>query len=355
MKKYLILLVTIFMIFIFANCSSDKQKEQEGKKTDNAVTEFDSTDLQTTAINNFVAEKGFHLKYVFKEGNSFSYRLTTLAHMKTNLQTDSSVINVSDQKMIRIADFTIESVDNDSIADIRCTISNVLLEADINNEKHSYRSGSVLDSSDQKKYLEYEVIINNPFNIRITKFGELLDIYKIDQIVNRYLEISGLKDSARTEDKDFLKDQIKNNLIKPFISHIFREVPSKKLEVESTWDKTLTPTQMMVFKIQNTNHFKISSLGMLKDNRIAVINGFSTSSFEGDTNVSNNGIYYQFNKPETESSGKIYFNIDKGLVLKSKSQNKFTISYSMQMITPQGVKKGNSSETIISDNIVELL
>ena len=111
----------------------------------------------------------------------------------------------------------------------------------------------------------------------------------------------------------------------------------------------------MVFKIQNTNHFKILKLEMFGDDRVAVIDGSVTSSIEGKTKATNNGINYEFTKPVTEAAGKIYFNIEKGMVLKSKTKNVISLSYTMQMLTPQGYKTGISKESMTTNNILELL
>ena len=219
----------------------------------------------------------------------------------------------------------------------------------------TYQSGKVLDSTKIKIFIEHEGLVNNPFHFRITKYGELLDVFRVDKLTDRYLTLSGMKDSVKTEEKETFKNEITNNLIKPLLSQIFREVPDEQIEIESTWDKVMDPAPVLVFNLKLTNHYKVSDLEMLNNDRIAIINGTVTTTVEGETKHTNKGVNYVFQKPVSSASGKVFFNIDKGMVQKSKTKTLLELSYTMEMPSPQGVMKGSSSEVVANDNILELL
>jgi len=355
MQKHVLILLTIMFSLTIIQCSSETENKEDKEKLDFAVKEFDSTDLPTTNIEVITENNNFSLAYNFKEGESFSYRLTTLSHTKRSMKTDSLMSNILDQKIIRILKFNTISVENDSIAEVKCNVTNISVEVDVNDEKITYQSGGGLDSAKGTKFIEHEGLVNNPFHFRITKYGELLDVFKVDNVTDRFLDLSGIKDSVKIEEKTIFKNEIVNNLLKPLLGQIFRELPTQQLEVESTWDKVLDPAPVLVFQLQYTNHYKVSKLEMLNNDRIAIINGIATTAVEGETKHTNKGVNYVFQKPVSEASGKLFFNLDKGMVQKSKTKTYLEISYTMEMPSPQGVKTGISSEIMAHNNILELL
>jgi len=355
MQKHILILLTIIFSLTIIQCSSETENKEEKEKLEMAVKEFDSTDLPTTNMEVIAENDNFSLTYNFNEGESFSYRLTTLSHSKRSMKTDSMMSNIFDHKIIRIIKFNTIAVENDSVAEIKCNVTNISAEADVNGEKITYQSGSGLDSAEVQRFIEHEGLVNNPFYFRITKYGELLDVFKVDDVTDRYLELSGMKDSVKIEEKAILKNEIVNNLLKPLLSQIFRELPAQQLEVESTWDKVMDPAPVLVFQLQYTNHYKVSTIEMLNNDRIAIINGIATTAVEGESKHTNKGVNYVFQNPVSEASGKIFFNLDKGMVQKSKTKTFLEITYTMEMPSPQGVMTGVSSELMANNNILELL
>jgi len=355
MRKHVIILLTIIVSLTVIHCSSETENKKEVEKVDVAVKEFDSSDLPTTNIEVNTGNNNFSLAYHFTEGESFSYRLTTLSHSKRIIKTDTTMSNIFDQKTIRIIKFNTISVENDSIAEIKCKVTNIRVEADVNDKKMMYQSGSILDSTEVARFIEHEGLVNNPFNFRITKHGKVLDVFKVDKLMDKYLELSGMKDSVKIEQQAKFKSNIMNNLLKPLLGRIFKEFPAQEIKIESTWDKVMNPTPVLVFNVQFTNHYKVTDVEMLKNDRIAIINGTATANVEGETKHTNNGVNYVFQIPASSEHGKVFFNIDRGMVQKSKTKTLLELSYTMEMPSPQGVMKGVSSEEVANDNILELL
>ena len=355
MKNFLFTILIAIIAAVFLNCSSETE---ENKKLDEAKVELnntDSTDLQNNMNNEDLREVSFHLAYKFKKGESFNYRLTTLSSTERDIVSDSVIIDRFEQKITRIINFEILSINKDSIAEIRCNISKVSVDVNLNNQKTFYQSGMTTDPSQLKKFIEHEGLLNNPFQIRITKYGEILEVYKVGDITNRYLELSGLKDSIRAEDKPLMVSEIKNQLLKPLVAQVLREFPVQELQIESTWEKTMEPASIMVFKIHYTDHFTVNKLEIADNDKLAVIIGKATALIEGEKEHTNNGVKYEFSDPLTDSNGKIFFNIDKGLVQKSNTTTNLKLSYRMEVPSPEGIKMGKSSESITNTNTLELL
>ena len=299
--------------------------------------------------------KYFFIKYKFKPGESFKYRMTVISQNEQNMKTDTSMTARLEQTLIYIIDFKTLSLDEDSVAELQCTFSSVNLKANANGTEISYQSGSLIDSTEKVKFAEYESFVNNPFNIRVGKHGEIIDIYKIDKIMNRFLSLRGLTDSLKAEDKVVFKEDMNNRSIKPVIAQVLREVPQHKMAKDSTWSYKRESLPVMVFQIDYTNLYKVEKLEMLGDDKIAIVDGIVQTKINGNQTYSERGINYQFDKPISTASGKIYFNLDKGLIQKSRTQTRMETSYKMEMPTPQGTKKGSAREVISNVNVLELL
>lgn len=355
MKNLNLIILMAALSFVVLNCSNNTEENQKPNGPQTDISETDSLNTQVNINTDELNNINFRLAYKFEEGESFKYRLTTISTTERDVQTDTVLTDRFEQTISRILNFKIISLDKDSIADIECNISNVTVDADLNNQKISYQSGVTTDSEQLKKFIEHEGIVNNPFRILITKYGEIIDIVGFESISDRYLDLSGLKDSVRLEDKGLMQNEIKNNLLKPLIGQVLREFPKKDLRVDSTWENSVDPATIMVFKIYYTDHFTVNKLEIAKDNRIALIKAKATTVIEGEKEHTNNGIKYEFADPLSEAKGEIFFNIDRGLITKSSSTTNLKLSYRMEIPSDDGTKMGKSNEYITNTNKLELL
>ena len=350
--KYVLTLLILSILISFA--CQQKKGEEEQKSTEEMTSTFDSSALPTTKVD-MDENQSFLLKYKFKPGESFKYRMTVISQNEQSIEADTSMAAIMDQTIIYILYFKTISLDKDSVAEMQCTFTSVNLKANVNGTEVSYQSGSLIDSTEKVKFAEYEAFLNNPFYIRVGKNGELIEIYKTDKIMNRFLSLRGLTDSLSTQDKVMFKEDMSNRSIKPLLVQILREVPGHQLAKDSTWSYKRESLPVMVFQIGYTNLYKIEKLEMLGDDRIVIIDGVVQTKVTGNQAYSERGINYQFDKPITNASGKIYFNLDKGLIQKSRSQTRMETSYRMEMPTPQGTKKGSAREITSNTNVLELL
>jgi hypothetical protein len=348
-------LLTLILLSLILFLSCQKEKTAEEEKFDEEVTAtFDSTALTTTSVNT-EENQSFFFRYKFIPGETFRYRMTTITQNEQSFKTDTSLFDFLNQTIIFIISFKTLSLDTDSIAELQCTFSSVNLKANANGIDVSYQSGSQMDSTERMKFPEYESFVNNPFSIRVGKHGEIIDIFKTDKILNRLLSLRGLTDSLTLQDKITAQQDIQNRTIKPLLAQIFRNVPSHKMAKDSSWTYTRESMPVMVFKIDYENIYKVEKLEMLGDDKIAVIDGIVNIKVSGKQVFNDRGINYKFEKPKSSTGGKIYFNLDRGLIQKSRTQTSMENSYTMEMPTPEGVKKASARELTSNANVIELL
>jgi hypothetical protein len=342
--------VLILLLFTFlASCSKEKT-EQKDEATTKLASTFDSTALSTKAIDG-TEDLTFLLRYKFVPGESFKYRMTTISERQQSIVTDSTLSDQLKQTIIFIINFKTLSVDKDSVAELECTFSSVNLKANANGIDINYQSGNKADTTQMEKFPEYESFVNNSFNLRVGKLGEIVEIYKVDKIINQLLSIRKLSDSLSTEQKTMIKQDLILKTIKPILAQIFREVPSHKMGKDSTWSYKRESMPVMVFQVDYENQYKIDNLEMLGDDKIAVVSGSIKTNVSGKSSFTEQGVYYKFEKPISTASGKIYFNLDKGRIQKSRSQSEMKNAYQME----QGIKKAQAKEESSNVNILELL
>jgi len=349
MYKYTIIIL-IFTVLLLA-CNDKKTAEEETKEIN--LTQVDSSDLVTTKVED--EDESFLLRYKFNEGDSYNYRLTVISQSEQNIEADTSITQSFKQTVKYAINFQVTELDEESVAELKCTIGAINLDADLNGEKVSYKSGSTLDSLDKMKFAEYEAMVNNQFRLRVSSLGEVKDVYSVDKIFSNYLELRNMQDSIKTDQKDIVKNDMVNGILKPLMGQIIREMPTKQMNKDSSWTYSKAAIPMLIFQMQYTNIYTVENLELLDGDKLAVIGGTIKTNITGDPNYSEQGINYVFERPVSSANGKVYFNLDKGLVQKSKTETRMETAYSMEMQTPQGLMKGNTKEVIINKNILELL
>ena len=353
MKK--LLTITLLAIFIFASCQNEKnENENETESSKEMTSSFDSTALKTTTIDTD-EDRPFLFRYKFVAGETFKYRLTTIAKSEQTIVADTTMSEKMSQTIIFIMNFKTLSLDEDSVAELECTFSSVNLKANAQGNDVTYQSGAQMDSTERVKFAEYESLINNPFNLRVGKLGAIIDIYKADRIMNKFLELRGLSDSLNAQQKVMASQDLTNQSIKPLVSQIFREVPEGKMGLDTTWNQKRESKPIMVFQVDYENQYKVASLEMLGEDKLAVVTGSVKTTVIGDPNYTERGIKYNFDKPNTIATGKIYFNLNKGMVQKSRTESRIENGYRMEMPTPEGIQKASAKEIGTNVNVIELL
>lgn len=345
MKKLILIILTGFLISGCGEKTGDQKSE--GQKDQFS---FDTTDIKASPVEN--PNQQFFLRYKLEKGKSYTFRLTAISKDEQTITSkDTTLSQGIDQTMVYNMRFKTTDIDADSTMEIETVISSIKIDGTFGNEPVHYQSGVTKDSAELNKYAQYESLIQNPFDIRVTKLGELLDVFRTDRIVNKLLDIRGYADSLKSEEKATLKNDITEGVLKPMISQVFRKLPTGKMAKDSTWKVEQPPTQLMVFQAQNTSIFKITGMENLESDLIADIAAGLQTKITGKNKLTDRGVNYEFQNPVTSGGGKIYFNVTKGLVQKTKLNTSVSLSFNLES---QG-QKGSKKEIISNINILEYI
>jgi Family of unknown function (DUF6263) len=348
----------LFIIVAFAGlligCGDRKTQETTPSSEQKNKYAFDTSDFKTIHIKEI--NKNYNLSYNLEKNKTYNYRISTISSDHQKIMAPDTTINQTiNQTSIYLAGLNLKNIDKDSILEVGCNISSIKLDVNSGPNAITYESGVTPDSLVKQRFAEYDALINNEFTVRVSKYGEISDIYRVDDILSKFLKTRGIADSVTVNEKDQLRQQMIEGILKPLVIQIFRQLPKKNVTVDSSWSFSQPPVRLMVFQSQNTATYKLTSLEKKDEDKLAVIEAGLIANITGDNKMTNKGMVYEFNKPKTHAEGKIYFNISKGLVQKSKTSTKINISFSMEMQTPKGKQKGNREEETTTTNIVELL
>lgn len=344
------LLVLFILTLLTFGCG---EKEEAPGLPDEQAYQYDSTDLKLEKIDE--EETSFQLKYKFNKGDKFSYRFTSISSNEQSLEMDTLISGLVRQTITYMFDLNITEVDNNGVADITVNIKSIKLDADINGEKVSFNTSTPPDSIQKLEFTENYSLTGNPFEIRVDSKGEIIEFSKVDRVVNTFLDLRELQDSATVEDKNMLKNNFIQGMIKPLALQLFRILPAQPVAKDSSWSIIQQPMSVMVYQLQNENVFTVSAFEKLGKDRIAVVDATINSKITGDDKITEGGVTYNFTKPQTKAEGKIYFNVDRGVIIKSRTKTEVTTNVSMEGMTQQGMQKTKRKDKNINTNLVELL
>jgi hypothetical protein len=329
-----------------------------GKKEDKPVTgknQFaaDTSDMKTTPADN--PNEAFSLKYSYEKGKKYNYRISLTSSDKQVLKTDTTISQSIRQTAAYLIELTPVEIDPDGTMELNVLINSTKVDADANGKIYSFEYGVTKDSLEKVKFAEYEAMVKNPFSIRVSNLGDIIEIFRADRISNRFIQLKGFADSVTTEQRAGVTKNMAEQLLRPLMNQIFRKVPDHNMAKDSSWSYTQPPAQATVFKMENTNIFKVANLEKFNSDKIAVLEGYLKTVITGNNKASERGVDYNFSKPVTSAGGKIYFDVSKGHVIKSKTFTKMQTHVAMEGPGPKGRQKGERSETVENTYIMELL
>ncbi len=346
MMKNLLLLLSALLILI--SCGNDKKPKQDNIKTDSMVSIIDT--------DNVVADsETVLLRYKFNKGKEFKYRLTTITESNQKLQADTTVNSGMDQQVSYVFNLKVLKSDEDSVAEIEAVISSIKMDATINGQEVKYESGFILSSREKAQFAEYESMLNNAFRFRINDRGEILQVFNIENIVDKMLSAQGVLDSVDAQQKKSIYAEASDGAIKPLVQQLFKILPQEKVGEGSSW-KFDYPGALATFQITNTARFTVKDFYEEENDSLALFDADLQAAVSGAKSFTENNIDYTFSKPEISADGEIVFNISKGVIANSNTTTRVTLT---TMASSKNEQAGNQKifkyETTINKNRVELL
>lgn len=339
----------VLSLVIFIGCGEKKDEPIETSEID---FQIDTTDLKLEVIED--TNSTFNLEYKFNKGDKFKYRFSSITNNEQTITTDTTLSTKLIQTISYLIEMDVNEVDENGIADIIFTIKSVKIDADVNGQKYNVKTDTAPDSVQKLQFAEHFAITESPFIVRVDKKGNIFEFSRVDRIVNKFLNLREIADSVTADEKLMLKDSFTQSAIKPLTQQVIRVLPESPVAKDTAWTIPQQPISLMVYKVQYENTYKVSGFEKLGNDKIAVLTAGVKSNISGNDKATEGGVTYTFTKPKTIADGKIYFNIDKGLIQRSKTVTNISFSFNMEAMSPQGLQKGFRQDKNINTNILEL-
>ncbi len=296
--------------------------------------------------------ESYLIGYTFNKGEELTYKLTTINQATENIKSDS----VSNTNIDETANYTIAlsaiDVDKDTVTEFNVNVAAIDLVSKVNGKEMKYNSVNKMTNDEKVPFIQYEAIVNNPFRMRVNKKGEVVEVTRVDKIVDKILTLQPSPQPLSIDEKASLNKNLTERAIQPLVQQLFRLMPAKKLAVDSTWSYAY-PNVVGQLQIINQVIFKFKNV-LDGGDKIAFIEADMKTSLMGNKSMSDGKITAVFDDPVIKGGGKVYFNIDKGHLLKSET---FTDQDFRVVLTNKelGNKKVDRNQKSKNKLIVELV
>lgn len=295
------------------------------------------------------------LEYKFAKGDQYKYKLTTITTAEESIQADSTIKSTSNQNVSYVFDVEIIEVDEDKTAEVSISISSINVNANLNGQTIKYDAKAEKSKEDKMKFLEYETVYNTPFRARVNKFGEVIEISRLDKMIDKMNSMQPQQQILSPEQKSQLAKNLGDAALRPLTQLIFREMPKNSVAKDSSWVKRY-PGQISVFQSDNTAKFTVLDFVKYNGDKAAKISADLSVIWSGNKKGEENGVKYSFDDPKAGGDGIIIFNIEEGKLMKVETSTRMEIGVQIQAKDAlQKTHKTYRKEITTNKNIVELL
>ena len=349
MKKVIVVLLLQLTLMFFTGCN---KKQEPPVKQETALMNFDSTDIKATPLNENEAQN-LLLKYRPLKGSTYTFRLTSITNDEGIIIADTTVNPKTSQTLTYLVALNTNEIEEDSTYDISITIRSVKLDASMNGRNIHYQSGEKTDSATRNKFLEYEALQNIPFCARIKQTGEVIELYKTSKIIDKVLSLRGIKDSIKENEKKAFQQNVEEGGLRPIVLQLFRKLSSNPVSKNASWTVEQPFLNMNIFGFSSKQIFTLTGVEQLNNDKVASIDVRLVSQVQLNEQAKKNNV--KIDKALLEGEGKLYFNMSKNMVQKSKTKVLLITSISGVVPGPKGMQKFSSQKTVTTSNILELL
>lgn len=344
MKKITWLLL---IVVIFTGCGK-KGEDDKTKQEDNATED---------AIEISQEEKDalYDLYYKFTKGEQFTYKLTTITNTNQTVASDTTVTNDVTQTIKYKFIINVLDVDKDNVTTISVNINRIDLSASYDGHTMKYNSEMEIKDEERMNYFEYETMKHTTYQAKLDNRGTISEVSHLDQMIDNLVKIQNYQKTLTEEEKKGISENLSNMLVKPLTQHLFRALPDHEIGIDSVWEFRY-PSSLATFAIENIVSFTMLKTAMEDNDKIAEFSASLRVKTSGNNTYTEKGITYIFDTPVVTGSGKVFFNIDKGYVARSKTTTRVETQGIIEAKDANNQTQHASRRDItVSTNIIERL
>lgn len=343
MKKVIYLFTLSLFLFVVA-CNKNDNKDVAKKSIEPEKLE-----------NISLGDEKVYLKYKFQKGDKFKYSLTTKSQNEETVIADSTIKSKAHQTLNYIFDCEVIDVDEDKTAEVSLVVSSINFDININGQKIHFDTNKKITDEEKQKFLEYIVLHKTPFRARINEHGEVIEISRVEKMIDKMNSLSPQKQNLTTEQKSSLAKQLGESALRPITQMLFREFPNKPVAKDSSWERKF-PQPLGTMTMENIAKFTVTDFVKVNGDKSAKISALLSAKFSGKKEGTENGITYNFGEPKINGDGTILFDFENGKLIKADTGTKMEMTVTMSgKDSLQKTRKAKRITTSVNRNIVELI
>ena len=320
------------------------------KYTTNEVSTDDNTKLVAPP-----KADGFLIRYNFKKGAIYKYKITTLSSSSQTLVTDSVITTKANQRVEYRVKLVVDNVDSARTAKINILIESISVNGVMNGQEVSYDSKYILSTRERIMFAQYDAIKKKKYTIDITSNGQILKIYNTNAMVNELLSIQQQLGNVTSAQKQELQKNFSESALRPLSEQIFREFPSEKVAKNYSWSDSYY-SQFALFQIENIANFQLVDILNSNNDSTLIFSAGLSINFIGEHTSSEQGMNFYFYDPVVSGSGTIKFDKSKGLITYSETSTKMEMETDINGIDQnQSPFTAKRTDNTTNTNIIELV
>ncbi len=316
------------------------------EKSEKPVAEKEVLVIDTTNIKPIKLDESFFLVYDLPNNSVLRYKLITYNKNSQTFYLDSTISGWVEQNVEYIFKVSVKDKEQNGNMTLDILCEQIKAEAKSSTgETLTFNSQKPpTDSLEKLQTKNFEILVNTDFSARISPQGEVLDVFKSENFIEKLIQEAPRKPSE--EEKIAIKNDFEQGVLKPIVQQLFKSLTEKKVNVDSLWTITY-PTQLSVFDIENTATYKIDKVFESGKTKLVEITGTLTIKPSGKTEHTENNVVYKFSKPKAKGVGKYYYDLNKKLIRKAESDVTFELAVN---ISQKGQTKTYKRVDVIQTN-----
>jgi hypothetical protein len=321
-----------------------------GKKTDDTNKTTDTGDTKTSVPigkDSISGKEKVFFKYVVNKGDKFSYKMEASTTNSENSPATGGQDVKQDNTINYYYSKETTDIDGNGIITFKVKFDSITIRAAIDTMIIKYSSNINDSVKANPNFIQYNSVINEPFFMRISSDGEITDVYGLEKIYENIFKALG--DTLKEADKNSIKESFGKDAIKEILQQEYQIFPKQEVIKDSSWVKVFN-TQVAVFEVVNNAKYTFKGIEDKNNQKIANIEALLSVEFK-NKEVKEKGMTMTVEKAETDGSGKIAFNLTRGVISSKETTTKLNLALKL---AAQG-QSAKSTQGVVTNLKVTLL
>jgi len=341
MYKSLALKLLVSALIVYSiGCGDKKDDKTKSGKQDSIIASLITKDPAT-------GKDKVQLKYVVTKGDKFSYKMVAKTSNSENSPATEGKEIKQDNEINYFYTKEVDNVEPSGIITYKVTYDSILITSQMEDQIVKYNSNVNDSMKNNPAFIQYNAVMREPFFIRVSPAGEITDVYGLEKIHENLFKALG--DTLKEEDKMTIKESFGKESVKEVLQQEYQMFPAYPVDVDSSWIKSYN-NQIMFFEVVNSAKYTLKSIEDKDGKKIANIEANLVIEFL-NKEVKERGVKFTIEKSETNGSGKIAFDMNRGCITSKETST--TLNLEMRM-SAQG-QSAKSEQKVITNMSVTLL